>query len=119
MIGRRFSNSRQLEVIKSRKEIDLTVGMHDSKGNLVTNRKSIAEIFATFYEELYRSRQDDKHDQSEGIEIPAGTHPFNENQLIQTLKSMKSGKAPDQKGLVVEMLKSGNTKLRSSLLAAI
>eukprot|EP00973_Karenia_brevis_P057399 7984973-Karenia_brevis.AAC.1 len=37
--------------------------MEDKHGNLDTNRQNIADIFATFYEELYQHRpfRDDKH----------------------------------------------------------
>ena len=51
-----FSNIEQIHAIKNRKKVDLTIGMDDETGKTTTNRSSIAEIFARFYEELDRSR---------------------------------------------------------------
>ena len=41
---------------------------------------------------------------------------FEDNEIVEALKAIKSGKSPDNKGLLAEMLKQGGTKLRRILL---
>ena len=92
-----FSNIRQIKIIKGRKKADLTIGMQDVKGNLQTDRASIAEVFAQFYEDLYRSTAAN----GSTTDVP----PFTASELHDALKRLKSGKAPEGRGLVAEMLK--------------
>ena len=67
---------------------------------------SIANIFATFYEELYSRRvTEDAYEangQVEGDSVPA----FTENELLKALKSLKNGKCKDTAGIRAEMLKN-------------
>ena len=81
---------------------------------------TIADIFATFYEELYtstrsesdRPAQNETHNDDERITIP----PFTMQELERELKNLKSGKASDQKGIIAEMVKINSHELRLVLL---
>ena len=79
----------------------------------MTGRQSIADIFAEFYEALYTSPN-----QLEATDnIYHGTIPdVNMSELDQTFKNMKSNKARDTSGVVVEMLKHSNSGFRETLL---
>ena len=94
--------------------------MTNTKGEQCTDRKTIADIFATFYEELYtstrsesyRPAQSETHNDDERITIP----PFTMQELERELKNLKSGKAGDQKGIIAEMVKINSHELRLVLL---
>ena len=67
----------------------MIVQMMDKHGTTQTNRMSIANVFATFYEELYSRRvTEDAYEangQVEGDSVPA----FTENELLKALKLLK------------------------------
>ena len=97
--------------------MDLTVGMIDGGGNMTTDRDSIVEIFAKFYEDLYESRQAEEAQELQGDgEQEAAVEPFDEIEMDEALKKIKKGRAADEKGLVAEMLKQGGENLRRVLL---
>ena len=110
--------------------------MKDADGKLMNDKTSITEIFAKFYEELYRSRRDEKARSKTSHEDVKGERPsnlmdvsaqdpasvkhaipkFDAEELEAGLKSLKSGKAKDSMGSVSEMLKVGGARLRQVLL---
>ena len=113
-----FSQIRAIKAIKSRRNMNLTIGMLDADGKMQTDKASVTEIFAKFYEELYHSRRtcaDGRTAQSSGgvtAEIPS----FKSEELEAGLRSIKSGRARDGKGFIAEMLKVDSSRLRSVLL---
>ena len=113
-----FSKIRAIKAIKSRRKMDLTIGMTDIHGNLKRDRADIAEVFAKFYEELYRSRkagraEEPVHRVSDNC---ASVPPFDADDLESGLRNIKTGKAKDCKGFVAERLKVGSATFRSVLL---
>ena len=98
--------------------MDLTIGMLDADGRIQSDRASITEIFAKFYEELYRSRRETESGagSQDALSVAAGIPKFVLEELETALKRIKSGKARDSKGFIAEMLKAGGTRLRSVLL---
>ena len=93
--------------------------MSTSSGATVTNRQSIADVFADCYSQLYQ-RLD--HDQPTAP--PATTRkttddaipPFTLKELNSTIAQLRSGRCRDTTGLLAEMLKQGGNTLRGHLL---
>ena len=112
------SKLKAIKAIKSRKKMDLTIGMKDSNGLLKHDKASIVEVFAQFYEDLYRSRRNPASacPGSKLDAVSSGVPKFDAEELESGLRSLKSGKAKDSKGFVAEMLKVGSSKLRKVLL---
>ena len=104
--------------------------MLDQDGNLKSDNASITEFSRKFNEEMYRSRSTASADMAtinadaEGSTPTAqrsttaeqSIPPFSDEELQDTLRHLKSGKAKDSKQFVAEMLKGGGTNLRNALL---
>ena len=79
------------------------VEIRSTDGDLMHDKNDIAEVFACFYEELYKSRstvrQSDRYQSSSTHAIA----PFTMDELCTALKQMKPGKASDAKGVCAEM----------------
>jgi len=92
--------------------------MTNTDGQFQQDRQSIADVFATFYEQLYNDTQkhtDNGHQpwrDDKGNHIPA----FTKQELHKALRQLKNGKAADSNGIVAEMLKTGESTLREVLL---
>ena len=110
-----FSQLKAIGGIKYRKKKHMTIQMEDSHGKTHSERRSIMDIFAKFYEDLYSSKLG--RDESEAATpTHSAVPPFTEQDIIEALQKLKSGKAKDAKGLVAEMLKNGGRTLRPVLL---
>jgi hypothetical protein len=111
-----FKNIKHIPRFKTRERSRLIVQMMDKHGTTQTNRMSIANVFATFYEELYSRRvTEDAYEatgQVEGDNVPA----FTENELLKALRSLKNGKCKDTAGIRAEMLKNIGDGTRKVLL---
>ena len=91
------------------------VEVTDCNGDPCRSKSEIAEVFAQFYEELYRSRCPDPpllHAQRSTSSIP----PFTVLELTAALKRIKAGKARDSEGIAAEMLKINCAILRARIL---
>eukprot|EP00959_Pyramimonas_sp_CCMP1952_P205669 4301053-Pyramimonas_sp.AAC.1 len=88
--------------------------MLDQDGRTLNDRQSIADVFATFYEQLYQDTRSAAHaaTRPDTPPIPA----FTNSEIEHALKGLKSNKAADTEGIVAEMLKSGGKALRYILL---
>ena len=86
-----FSQIRSIKAIKDRKKTDLTIGMiDDADGKLKTERASITEVFAKFYEELYRSRLDrSSTTPQEADKVKVEIAQFTEEELVTGLTSIE------------------------------
>ena len=81
------------------------VEIKDASGKLKHEKKDVAEVFATFYETLYKSRRSD-YAQHVYSAVAADPIPaFTMEELARALKQMKAGKARDEAGVVAEMIK--------------
>ena len=101
--------------------------MSTASGQAETDRQSIANIFATFYEDLYRQRDIDRlppqadHQATHNYnntpnpltdQIP----PFTSNELRQATNQLRSGRCKDAAGVIAEMIKAGGAPLEAQLL---
>lgn len=83
-------------------------------GHIITNNPGVANVFATFYEYLYKSRFEGPALERDNDAAPGNepiVEPFQFDELHAALRTMKNGKAKDQAGLIAEMLKDGSTHL--------
>lgn len=82
--------------------------MVNKEGKELTNRRSIANVFADFYADLYASKKHIVLDcVDDGIPVP----PWTKDEVCSGLKDMKNNKCKDKAGIVVEMLKQASTVL--------
>lgn len=81
---------------------------------LETSRQGIADVYATFYEDLYKSR-------TECQSILGGSNPatavpeVTNKEITDELQKRARKKSSDKAGIVVEMLQYGSTSLRSTV----
>ena len=83
--------------------------IRDATGTLQTGDTDVAEVFASFYEDLYKV-------EGESSAIPgsasiANEVPVSPAELNVTLKQLKNNKTRAEDGLVAEMLKTGHAAL--------
>ena len=85
-----------------------------SDGTYVSDKHSIADAFACFYEELYATRSDsDAHSAEQLPQVdmnkpwPSAIKPFTYRELVSALKCLKHGKASDDNGIFGELLRDG------------
>ena len=76
----------------------------DNDGHVQRDPEEIAEIFALFYEDLYKDGVD-SHDSPEVRQASKVTEVTSE-ELTRALRTLKSGKTGSDDGLVAEMLKT-------------
>ena len=94
-------------------------------GNDVTDRQSIADIFATFYEQLYRrsvfhnehaTRDTDAPRRSADNDMTHVPIPLSHTEEVhQAIKQFKNGKCKDAAGITADMLKAGGTRMEQHL----
>ena len=111
-----FKGLKKIAGIKARRKKHLIAQMKDSGGQVVSNRCSIAEVFASFYEDLYRSK----------CVVDSSTHrrqqemttiePFSRHELDAEIKNLRKDRCADTNGIVAEMLQVGGKLLTDILL---
>ena len=88
------------------------VEVEGEDGQLRRERSEIAEVFASFYEDLYKSTiTGGEQSMSSFQNRCSGIPPFNLAELKHALKQMKNCKAADSTGLIAEMLKTNRERL--------
>ena len=95
----------------------LIPSMTTTDGTTTTDRQDIADVFATFYEELYRCRQPHSDPTTSTDDHNHDTIAvFSMTELVKALNQLRSGRCRDTTGLLAEMLKEGGPTLRQHLL---
>ena len=100
-----FRDLQQLDAITGRKKKASIVEITDSSGVARRSKGEIAEVFAQFYEQLYKSRHSATTSDQTAPESPQCIPPFTSAELGAALRKMKTGKASDSSGIAAEMLK--------------
>ena len=80
------------------------VEMRDRHGSTKHDKSDIAEVFASFYEDLYRSRSNTRSADTYKLYADKAIFPFTRSELRSALKQMKAGKAKDAAGICAEMV---------------
>jgi len=108
-----FKDLKRIPTIKTVQKKKLIVQMRDKNGQLQTDRKTIADIFADFYEELYALQdRTETAEPVQGAQVP----PFTLRELTEAVKTLKTKKCADTAGIRAEMLKKGGEHLLGKLL---
>lgn len=103
-----FQSLKSISGIKSSKKKTYMTSMLDKNGEEQTERQHIADIFADFYEELYKSVETSGGTfTDDGSRIPS----FTSEEVQQEIKQLKNNKCKDASGMVAEMLKCGGPNL--------
>ena len=113
-ILKEYKNLKRISGIKSNKAKELITSMTNADGQIEYGRQSITNVFATFYEQLYKDT--DKASYTPAAHTRA-IPPFTTTELHKSLRQLKTGKAADCSGIAAEMLKSGGDVLHQTLLS--
>ena len=113
-----FRGIKDIETIKGKRVKSEIEALRREDGVKLTDADSIADVFATFYKDLYRCRSQSRFEEDElhGPHSEAAKKPFRLDELHAALKVMKKGKAQDQVGIIAEMLKDGSDHLLDLIL---
>ena len=116
VILRTFRGLREIAGIKGMRPKQSIDSIQDSDGNTFTDPAAISDVFATFYEHLYRRRSPVELDTPAVESTEYVPIVFSMENLQTALKSMKRGKAGDDAGIIAEMIKDGSQSLRNIIL---
>ena len=110
-ILREFKGLQRLsDIRKDGKKMRLT-SVSDDQGTDQYGRQAIVDVFAKFYEELYRKRQIEHSGGEASIQAPttryANIKPISKSEVKKQASQMKNDKAADGTGIVAEMIKFG------------
>ena len=98
-------DSKRITAVLGKPKCRSIEAMRDHDGNLTHEKEDIAEIFATFYEDLYASRNRHHGAATYSRDCTQTIAPFTREELHACLKQMSLGKAADSLGITAEMLK--------------
>jgi len=111
-----FKGLNELASLAGPKPNKAIVEIKDSKGMVHSDQRSIAEVFACFYEDLYRSRSQEHQAEPEHVDEHLCIPPITIEELRTALKRMKKGKAKDKAGIVAEMLQADCLELHNLIV---
>ena len=111
-----FKGVRNIPGIKSAKKRILITRIRNEKGERITSRKGIADVFGEFYKKLYEDKEKDESEQELGeddnnsstdvhnnnTEETAGIPEITTEELQTAINKLKKGKSPDSKGIRAE-----------------
>ena len=99
-----FKGVRNIPGIKTAKKKVLITKIKNDKGECITSRKGIADVFGEFYKRLYedKERDDFEHEMSDDRRIPEITT----EELQSAICKLKKGKSPDSNGIRAEDIKA-------------
>ena len=105
-----FKGVRNIPGIKTAKKKVLIAKIKNDKGECITSRKGIADVFGEFYKRLYEDneRDDLEHEIGEGRRIPEITT----EELQNAISKLKKGKSPDSNGIRAEDIKACDDETR-------
>ena len=105
-----FKGVRNIPGIKTAKKKVLITKIKNDKGECITSRKGIADVFGEFYKRLYEDneRDDFEHEISEDRRIPEITT----EELQNAISKLKKGKSPDSNGIRAEDIKACDDETR-------
>ena len=109
-----FKDLKSIAGIRANGKRHNLTNVRDSKGRLAESRQEIADVFASFYEELFASRRASYPDFAKNIncgKIPKVTA----EEVKHQLQKMAKRKAGDARGIVIEMIQKGGKLLMEQL----
>ena len=105
-----FKGIRNIPVIKTATKRILITKIKNEKGECITSRTGIADVFGEFYKRLYedKERDDLEHETSDDRRIPEITT----EELQSAISKLKTGKSPDSNGIRAEDIKACDDETR-------
>ena len=99
-----FKGVRNIPGIKTAKKKVLITKIKNDKGECITSRKGIADVFGEFYKRLYedKERDDFEHETSGDRRIPEITT----EELQSAICKLEKVKSPDSNGIRAEDIKA-------------
>ena len=121
-----FKGIRNIPGIKSAKKRGFITKMKNEKGECITSRKGIADVFGEFYKGLYEDNEKDDSEQELGEdENNSSTDVHNNNteettrmpeitteELQTAINKLNKGKSPDSNGIRAEDIKACDNETR-------
>lgn len=111
-----FRGLRRLTDLSGRRRQNGIVEMRGKDGSVHRGKKQIAEVFAVFYEEFFKSRGGRRCKMPEVVTDSRCVPPFSLIELKEALGNMKSGNACGASGLIAEMMKVDCEALQRMIL---
>ena len=109
--------ARQLQRLRSKHAGESRIcQIRDVTGSLQSGDADVAEVFAAFYENLYKSEEDAGFP-IECEEVPFEIEPVTFAELEKALRQLKNKRTGGDDGLVAEMLKTGHADLLTAIAA--
>ena len=90
--------------------------MKTPEGNWVVEQKGVADVFASFDQELYCRRGADTNGMEDARPRNAQVEPFTYRDLSDATRAIKNGRARDDHGILAEMVKESCVDLRQCML---
>ena len=114
---REFRGLKDIANIKSGGKKAAIAAIKNEHGVKQSDPESIAEVFAAFYEDLYRSRFDVGLQERVGGNYDTNQlQPFTKEDFQASLRKMNSKKNADANGVVAELLRAGCQELWDATL---
>ena len=110
-----FRGLKRIASIKGTDKLKPIKTVLDAQGSPIREKQALADVFATFYEDLYACRERDATFEL-GNTPTATERPFEDSELQEALKALKRDKAKDESGIFSEMLKDGSRSLLVTIL---
>ena len=121
-----FKGVRNIAGIKSAKKRVLITKIENDKGECITSRKGIADVFHEFYKRPYEDKEKDDSEHELGdddnysstdvhnnnTEETAGIPEITTEELRTAINKLKKGKSPDSKGIRAEDVKACDDETR-------
>jgi len=111
-----FTGLKRITHIKSRRRRNLITHMTNKEDKEVTDRQSIADVFADFYDDLYATRHGQTSAHSSDFGDPETIPPFTAGELEEAVRHLRNGRSKDGAGVIAEMIKAGGEALIAVLL---
>ena len=116
-----FKGVRNIPRIKSAKKRVLITKIKNKKGECITSRKGIADVFGEFYKRLYEDKEKDESedDNYSSTDVPnnnteetAGIPEITTEELQTAISKLQKGKSPDSNGIRAEDITECNDETR-------
>ena len=111
-----FRGLSKISAIKGAAATSKISAMTNCTGEVVEDAQSIADVFASFYETLYRSQSQEPAMLSANVASDLSIEAISLPELVQALKGMNRDRAKDESGIIAEMLKDGSSHLLETML---
>ena len=105
-----FKGVRNIPGIKTAKKKVLITKVKNDKGECITSRKGIADVFGEFYKRLYEDNE--KDDSEHEVNDDRRTPEITKEELQRAISKLKNGKSPDSNGIRAEDIKACDEETR-------